>query len=148
MKKVILLMSIFFATAFFSQSLQAQTEAQRVELCARMNQGATFLLSYSTQLNAANEGQRPPQFNQGVALTKGNKYRFTICNNDELPGEAILQIYLKGRLLGSNYNAETGTMLQSIDFDCSVTDGYIVIIRFRDGREGAAVFVVSHVRTL
>jgi len=148
MKKVILLSSIFFTVAFFSQSLQAQTEAQRVELCARMTGGATFQSSYSIPLAAALDGQRPPEFRQAIALQKGNKYRLTVCNNDELPGEAIILFYHAGRLMGSNYNADTGVMLQSFDFDCNVTGPYMIIVRFKDGREGSAVCVLSHVRTL
>jgi len=148
MKKAILLTSIIFTAAFFSQSLQAQTEAQRVELCARMTDGATFLSSYSMQLHAARDGERPPDFRQGVALQRGNRYQFTICNDDELPGEAILQVMFQGRVIGSNYNAETGVMHRSFAFDCSVTGPYAIIIRFRDGREGSFVAILSHVRTL
>ena len=141
-------MSIFFTAAFFSQSLKAQTEAQRVELCARMTGGATFQNSYSIQLHAARDGERPPDFRQPMALVRGNRYRFTICNDDALPGEAVIQIFFQGRVLGSNYNPETGVIHQNLDFDCTVTGPYVIIIRFRDGMEGSAVAVLSHVRTL
>jgi len=147
MKKVILLIPIFFATAFFSQSLKAQSEAQRIELCAKMTQGATFISSYTAQLAAALDGQRAPVFRQGILMTKGNRYRFTICTDDDSAGEAIIQILNAGRVMGSNVT-ESGELRTSIDIECQKTDAYVIVISIKDGRDGSAVSILSHVRTL
>ena len=149
MKKVILFTSIFFTVAFFSQPLKAQTEAQRIELCTRSIQGATFANSFVIQFPAVRDGERIQEFKQGIALVKGNRYRFTLCNDDGLPGEAVIRVLFQGRVLVSNIHPETGALIQpSIDLDCSATGPYIIEIFFRDGAEGAAVCIFSHVRTL
>ena len=148
MKKVILLTTIFFTAAFFSESAVAQTEAQRIELCAKMTQGATFVSSYPVQLPAARDGERPPIFRQAVAMLKGNRYRFTICTGDDSSGEAVLEVLNAGRRLASSYNPETGTSFINVDIECQKTDAYVITVTFRDGREGTAVAILSHVRTL
>jgi len=148
MKKFILLTSIFFTTAFFSQSLKAQTEAQRIEYCTRMIDGATFQSSYSIQFPAQNPGERPQEFKQAIGMQRANSYRFTTCNDDALPGEAYIRIFHNGREIATNLHPQTGVLLQSFDFDCSTTGTYVVFIRFRDGMAGSAVSILSHVKTL
>ena len=149
MRKIFFLTVVVFATAFFSQSVKAQTEAQRIELCTKVAGGdATFLSSYPVQLGAASAGERAPNFKQATALKKGNRYRFTICTDEESAGEAILELFDEAKKAGSSYNAETGKTYQNFDFDCAKTAVYIIFISFKDGKEGSAVGILSHVKTL
>ena len=147
MKKIIFLASMLFTVAFFSQSIHAQTEAQKVELCSKVA-GGSFLQSYPVQLPAVNDGERPPMFRQPTALRGKNTYRFTICTDEESAGEAILQVFDEGKVIFSTYNNATGKQYPYIDFDCTKTAAYLIVITFKDGREGSAVAILSHLKTL
>ncbi len=148
MKKIFFLAILVFAVTFLSQEAKAQTEAQKVELCTKVAGNATFLSDYPVQLTGAKDGERAPVFKKAVALKKGNRYRFTICTDEESAGDAVLQLYDEGKMMGSSYNADTGKEYQSFDFDCNKTALYVIFISFRDGKEGSAVAVLSHVKTL
>ena len=148
MKKIFFLTTLLFTVAFFSQSVMAQTEAQKIELCTKMAQGATFLESYTVQLDGAKDGERAPISKKALAMRKGNKYRFTICTDEESPDEAILQLFDEAKLMGSSFNPETGKVYQSFDFDCSKTIICIIFLSFKNGKGGSAVAVLSHVKTL
>jgi len=63
-------------------------------------------------------------------------------------GEAVVQIMFNGREIATNYNSATGAIAHTLDFDCTATGAFAIIIRFNDGQEGSAVCIVSHVRTL
>ena len=149
MKKIFFLTLFLFIAAVFSQSVKAQTEAQRVDLCTKMAGDVTaFLGSYPVQLIGAKDGEREPVFRQGIALRKGNRYRFTICTDEESSGEAVLKLYDESKMMGSSYNPETGKEYQNFDFDCNKTAIYVMFISFKDGKEGSAIGVLSHVKTL
>jgi len=148
MKKIFFLTSLLFITAFFSQSIKAQTEAQRIELCTKVAGDATLEQSYAIQLSSAKDGERAPTFKKAVAMRKDNRYRFTICTDEESAGEGILQVWDEARIVGSSYNSSTGKTYQSFDFDCTKTAIYVIIISFKDDKGGSAVGVVSHVKTL
>ena len=147
-KVVVLLISIFFTAVFFSQTANAQTEAQRVELCTRVAGNVTFQSSYPIKLQAAVDGGRPPTFRQGIVLRKGNAYRFTLCTDEDSAGEAILTVFDEGRPIGSTFIPSTGVSYPSIDIECNKTAPYVIMVTFRDGKEGSAVAILSHVKTL
>jgi len=149
MKKIYFLTSLLFIAAFFSQSIKAQTEAQKVDLCTKVaGVDASLEKSYTVQLTAAASGQRAPAFKQAVMMRKGNRYRFTICTDEESFGEAVLELFDEAKKIGSSYNPETGKMYQSFDFDCTKSAIYVIFISFKDGKEGSAVGVLSHIKTL
>ena len=148
MKKYFFLTLVLFATAFFCQTVRAQTEAQRIDLCTRAaGADARFLQSYVIQLDAAREGQRPPDQRNPVAFIKGNRYRITVCTDEESAGEAIVQIYDEGRVIASNLTSD-GRILTSVELDINKTAPYVIRTFIKDGRQGSAVVIVSHVRTL
>ena len=149
MKKLFFLTSLLLTAAFFSKSAKAQTEAQRIEQCTKVAGGdATLEKSYTVQLDAAKDGGRAPVFKQAVAMRKGNRFRFTICTDEESAGDAILELYDEAKKVGTSYNPETGKTYQNFDFDCSKTAIYIIFVSFKDGKEGSSVAIMSHVKTL
>ena len=148
MKKIFIFTLLLGTVAFFSSTVNAQTEAQKVELCTKMAGGATLLSNYPVKLDAARDGERAQVFKNAAAMRKGNRYRFTICTDEESTGEAIMEVYDEGKMIGSSYNAETGKIYQNFDFECNKTAAYYIWIRFKDGKEGSAVGIVSHVKTL
>ena len=146
MKKVFFLTLFLCAAAFFSQSANAQTEAQKIELCTKVAGNATLEQSYTVQLTAAKDGERAPNFKKAVAMRKGNRYRFTICTDEESTGEAILEVLDEARKVGSSF--VNGKHFQSFDFDCTKSAAYVIFISFKDGKEGSAVAILSHIKTL
>ena len=148
MKKLFFLALFVLIGVFFGSSAKAQTEAQRIDLCAKAAGDATFQSDYVAQLAGAEDGQRAPIFRKALALRKGNRYRFTICTDEESAGEAILQLYDENKLMGSSYNPETDKEYQSFDFDCNKTAIYFIFISFKDGKAGSSVGILSHVKTL
>ncbi len=148
MKKIFFLTLFVFTVASFSQSVKAQAEAQKVDLCAKVAGDATFQSDYPVQLSGAEAGQRAPIYKKAVALRKGNRYRFTICTDEESSGDAVLQLYDENKLMGSSYYPDSGKEYQNFDFDCNKTAVYIIFISFKDGKEGSAIGILSHVKTL
>jgi len=148
MKKISFLIIFLFTVTLFSQTVNAQSEAQKVELCSKIAGGATLLESYPVQLEAAKDGQRAPVFRQAVMMRKGNKYRFTICTDEESAGEGILKLFDEAKQMLSSYDEATGKTYQNIDFDCQKSAVYIIFVSFKDGKQGSSVAVVSHVKTL
>jgi hypothetical protein len=149
MKHILFFTSILFIAALFSPSLKAQTEAQKIELCTKAaGADATLEQSYTVQLDATKDGERAKSFKKPVAIRKGNRYRFTICTDEESAGEAILDLFDEAKKVGSSYIAETGKTYQSFDFDCTKSAVYVIFISFKDGKEGSAVGVLSHIKTL
>ena len=148
MKKIFSLTLFLFITAFCLQSVKAQTEAQRVDLCAKLAGDASFLSDYPVQLSVASDGERAPVYRKAIALRKGNRYRFTICTDEESSGDAVLELYDQNKLMGSSYNPETGKEYRVFDFDCNKTAIYIVFVSFKDGKDGSAIGILSHVKTL
>ncbi|MDR0714302.1 MAG: hypothetical protein LBF89_08610 [Bacteroidales bacterium] len=146
MKKVLYL--VFLSGACFFRPAEAQTEAQRIELCVKIAGNVEFLYDYPTQLSGVRTGEKAPVFRKAIALRKGNRYRFTICTDEESTGEGVLQVYDENKLIGSSFDAETGAEYQSFDFDCQKTSIYIMFISFKEGKGGSAVGILSHVKTL
>ena len=146
MKKVIILTSIVLTTAFFSQ-VNAQAEAQRLELCTKVA-GNTFLSSYTINLEQPSGGGRQQPFKQALLMRKGNMYKFTVCTDDESTGEAYLELYDEGKRIGSTYNASTGKIFQSFEFECNKSATYVIFVKIKDEKKGSAISVLSHVKTL
>jgi len=146
MKKIFFLTLVLLTAAFYSQSVNAQTEAQRIELCTKAAGDCTFLSSYPVQLPAAGSGQKAPNFKQATILKKGNVYRFTICTDEESAGEAYLEVFDEAKKMGSSL--VDGKTYPSFNFECTKTAHYVFFVTFRDGKEGSAVAILSHVKTL
>ena len=147
MKKIIFLTLVLFAVTFFSQSVKAQTEAQRIELCAKVA-NATMQGSYVVQLDATSPGQRPQEFRQAFAFRAKVKYRITICTDEESDGEATVRLLEEAKVVGRSFDPQTGVSVQSFDFDCTKTGPYVIIAAIKDGKQGSAIIIVSMVKTL
>jgi len=87
-----------------------------------------------------------PVVKENMYLSKGIKYRFTICNADGSAGELTVAIYDRDRKVISSYDEKSGKSYNSIDFACNKTGMYTLWYSFRDGEQGMGVGVVSLVR--
>ncbi|MDR1865682.1 MAG: hypothetical protein LBR08_08955 [Bacteroidales bacterium] len=139
---------LFLSAAFVAPLVKAQTEAQRIDLCVKAAGDVRFLSDYPVQLSGSGSGEKAPVFRKAIALHKGNRYRLTLCTDEESAGEGVLQLFDENKLVGSSFNTKTGTDYQSFDFDCRKSVFYILFISFKEGKEGSAVAILSHVKTL
>lgn len=147
MKKISLL--FLLAVFTFTYSVNAQTEAQKVEICSGVaGADATYLKDFQVQLDAAQGNEKPPQAKYSMVLQKDTKYRLTICIDDDSPGKGFLQLLDGDKMLGSSYDAKTGREFKGFDFDCQKTGVYHIFIGFVDGKAGSGIGVLSFVKKL
>lgn len=147
MKRILILVSL---TLFiFELPIIAQpSEAQLVEFCIGQNSDVTYLKDFIVKLDAANPGEKKPEFRTSMVLSKNTEYKFSICNADESEGRGMIQLYDNNLLLGSSYNPATGKEFPGFTFKCQKTGVYHVFISFQEGKEGFAVGILSFVKRL
>ena len=144
--RIFIILALLIAGTY---TLQAQSAAALVDMCA-MGAGddATYLKDYIVELPAAQSSERPPVEKVTILLKKNTQYRLTICNSETSQGNAIIQLYDEGKLLGSTYNPETGREFQGFDFTCTKTGPYHIFLSFQDGKAGSAVCILSFIKIL
>ncbi len=141
---IILLLSVAF---FKPQDLQAQCNASLVTVCSsKLSADATYLKELRARLQPQESGQQLPVARFSLLLNSGNHYRFSICNAQEFPAKAILQLYDQDKLVGTTYFAKTKQHYPAFDFICPKTGVYKVLISFEDGKEGCAVGILSLIK--
>ncbi len=146
MKKILyILLPLFFV--FHGEEAKAQCNSSLVTICsAKLGDDATYLKELRARLKAHQKGQQKPVARFSLLLNKGNHYRFNICNAKEFNSKAILQLYDKGKMLGTSYFSKTGKHYPFFDFICPKTGVYKVLMSFDDGKEGCAVGILSLVK--
>jgi hypothetical protein len=147
MKNITFYLAIIFLTLGYT--VKAQTEAQKVEMCSRIaGPEATYVKDIIVDLPAAQGNEKIPSSKNTFIMRKDNKYRVTICTDDDSPGKGYVQLFDNQTMLGSSYNATTGKEFKSFDFDCQKTGAYHFIIQFLEGKAGKAVVIVSFLKKL
>ena len=145
-KNIILIIAIIIS---FGYTVNAQTEAQKVEICSGIaGQDATYQKDYPIDLPAATGDEKAPVAKYSMILQKDTKYRFTICTDDDSPGKGILQLLDLSTVIASTYNPTTGKEFKGFDFDCQKTGVYHLFITFHDGKAGRAIVILSFVKKL
>jgi len=143
MKKFYLILIIFFGLFVGNLTTSyAQSGDDLVEICNMVAGEATYLKDFKVSLDA---GDPPPNARYSLVLSKGVKYRLTVCNSKDYDGEAILDLFDNNRLLGSTYIVATGKDYPFFDFKCTKTGVYHVVVKFKDGKQGLAVAMLSYV---
>lgn len=126
------------------EKISAQSEAELVEICTMISDGATYLKDFKAKLEA--NPPAPARFS--IVLSKDTKYRLSICSSKDYPGEAILELYDNNRILASTHMVATGKDYPYVNFSCQKTGVYHIFIRFKDGKPGLAVGLLSFVEKL
>lgn len=143
---------IFFTTIVLninSFKAVAQSSSKLVDYCTTTaGEDATYLKDFVVELPAAGADGKAPEQRYTMLLSKNTEYRLTVCNADGSEGKAMLQLFDMNRLQATSYNAATGQSYQSVNFQCSKTGAYHLVISFIDGKPGSAVAIVSFIRTL
>jgi len=113
-----------------------------VNVCALGIGNATYLKDYKVKLSSSSVSPPTARFN--VILNKGTMYKLTACNADGYPGKAVVQLADNAKVLGTNIKTD-GTFVKAIGFQCQKTGMYSINVLFKDGKEGAAVIILSYI---
>lgn len=144
MKSLILILSIF---AFLSlPKVHGQCNSTLQDVCVGKIKGTTYLKDFKVKLQKASSGKKQPIAKYSLALSKGNHYRFTVCNDKYKDSKAIIQIYQGNKLVGSNFNKSNKKIYPAFDFLCNRTGVYSIYISYNDGMEGCSVTMLSLVK--
>jgi len=129
-----------------SNKLLAQSGQELVDICGMVaGDDATYLKDFQIKLEAAKPGEEPPRAAHSLVLSKNTKYRISICNSKDFPGEGIIQLYDNNRLLATNHIVATGKSYPSMEFKCTSTGVYHIFVTFKEGEQGLAVALLSFV---
>jgi len=145
MKNKFLIFTVFLFVLGFSGTAFAQTEDELVEICGMIAKDATYLKDFKIRLDA---GDPPPLQRFSVILKKDIKYRFSVCNSKDFEGKVILELFDNNRLVATTYIIATGKDYPYIDFLCTKTGAYHLTFKFKDGKAGLAVGLLSLVETI
>lgn len=137
MKNLIKIISVFLL-ALNVNFVSAQSD-DLVNVCALGIGNATYLKDFKVKLPA---GAPTAKFN--VILNKGTVYKFTVCNAEGYEGKAVITLSEAATKLGTNLKPD-GSFLDAVGFACQKTGMYYINCQFKDGKEGAAVVVMSYV---
>lgn len=145
MKNKFLIFAVLLFMFGFSGTAFAQTEDELVEICGLIAKDATYLKDFKVRLDA---GDPPPVQRFSVILKKDIKYRFSVCNSKDFEGKVVLDLYDNNRLLATTYIIASGKDYPTIDYVCTKTGAYHLSFKFKDGKQGLAVGLLSLVETL
>lgn len=145
MKRILFILTTILLIGALSKVTVAQTEDELVEICGMVAKEATYLKDFKIRLDA---GDPPPTQRFSVILKKDIKYRFSVCNSKDFEGKVVLELYDNNRLLATTYVVASGKDYPSIDYICSKTGAYHLFFKFREGKPGLAVGLLSLVETM
>lgn len=109
-------------------------------------ENTTYLKDFRVQLPKAVTVNALPVYKANMYLMKNMKYRFSLCNSEDSPGDLTITIYDQAKELISSYNKSTGKKYSSIDFICNKTGLYTLWYSFAQGNQGSGVGVVSMIK--
>ena len=140
MKRIILFLIVSFFV--FSGQLLAQTD-ELVNVCALDIGNATYLKDFKVKLQQSSV-KPAPSAKFSVVLNKGTTYKINVCNAEGYEGKAVVRLMENNNLLGTNQKPDGG-FVEAIGFGCQKTGVYQIQISFNEGKEGAAVAILSFV---
>jgi hypothetical protein len=104
---------------------------------------AFFLKEFKVKLSSGNPEKPAPVAKFSAYLKEGVTYRFNVADAKEYEGKLVLQLFKKGKMLGSTLNLDSGNDLKRFDFKCDNTATYQVLMSFINGKAGCAVGILS-----
>lgn len=140
MKKLIVIICAI-VLGMQTNQLIAQTD-ELVNVCALGIGNATYLKDYKFKLPGSSVSPPTAKFN--VIMNKGTMYKLTGCNADGYPGEVVIELKENASTLGTNLKSD-GTFVKAVGFQCQKTGMYSINVSFKDGKEGAAVVILSYI---
>lgn len=141
MKRTILVLTSLLIAAF---TLNAQDQQDLVGECALGIAGnTTYLKDFVIKLPEASGQIDIPVYKANIYLMKKQKYLFTQCNADNSEGELTIELYDEDKLITSSLNPKNGKVYPSVEFACNKTGLYTIWYKFKDGKNGMGVGIVS-----
>lgn len=140
MKRFLFILSVLFI--FIGLKAAYAQSDELVNVCALGIGNATYLKDYKVQLSASSVS--PPSAKFNVIMNKGTLYKLTVCNAEGYAGEAVVQLVETTTVLGTNLKQD-GSFLNAVGFQCTKTGMYSINVSFKDGKEGAAVVILSYI---
>ncbi len=140
MKQLLLLLTI--GVLLSANPVAAQSD-ELVNSCALNIGNATYLKDFKYKMPQS-AVKPPPSTKNSVLLNKGTIYKFSVCNADGYEGKLIVEIFDGPNKLVSNLKAD-GAIDNACGFSCMKSGVYSINAYFHDGKEGAAVCVMSYI---
>lgn len=142
--KQIYLLYLIITCLCYSGKATAQCGNALVEKAASQSGAdAIYLREFKVKFDGSERDKPIPVAKFPVLLNKNTTYRFNVCSAEEYEGRVILQLYLKGKLIGSTFDTQTSTDLRYFDFTTSKAATYEVLMSFNEGKPGCAVGILS-----
>ena len=138
--KHIFLLSLWLVLATGASFAQSDDLANS---CALNIGNATYLKDFKFKMPQS-AVKPPPSTKNKVVLNKGTIYKFSVCNADGFEGRLIVEIYDGTTKLVSNLKPDN-TIDPACGFSCMKSGVYEISAYFADGKEGAAVLVMSYI---
>ena len=125
-------------------ALYAQCNATLVEVAAaKSGISSVYIKEFKAKLKAGTARNPTPAAKFPTLLNKGINYQFTLANAQESEGQAILQLFDRGRMLGTTL--QEGRNYEKFNIVPERTGVYRVVISFLAGKAGCAAGVLSMV---
>jgi len=140
MKKILIL--TFLGIILGLNGLHAQSD-ELVNSCALNIGNATYLKDFKYKMPQS-AVKPPPSTKNSVVMNKGTIYKFSVCNADGYEGKLVFELYDGPNKLISNLKPD-GTISDAAGFSCMKNGVYSINAYFQDGKEGAAVLVMSFI---
>ncbi|MCK5822774.1 MAG: hypothetical protein KAG95_02150 [Bacteroidales bacterium] len=125
----------------FNNNIYAQSD-ELVNVCALDIGNATYLKDFKVKLQQSSV-KPSPSTKFSVLLNKGTIYQLNVCDAAGYEGKAVLMLFDHSKLLGSNQKGD-GTLMKAFGFQCQKTGVYNISVSFKNGKQGAAVTILSY----
>lgn len=104
---------------------------------------AIFLKEFKVKFKKGKANRPARVAKYSTFLKDSTTYRFNVVNAKEFDGKVILQLFRKGKLLGSTFDFTTSTYSKSFDYECNKTGTYQILMSFIEGKAGCATGIMS-----
>ena len=144
MKKIYLLFTIFISLACCDVCAQDVPSLLK-QAIAQSGKDAIYLRDFSVCFEAAKEGETAPKGKFPILLSKNTTYRFNVASDDMQQSQAIMDLYLDGELVMSNYNKEDSSYKRQLEITPKKAATYYLQFSFVNGNAGCAAAVVAKI---
>lgn len=138
MRKAIALLVI--ALSFWTGNAFGQSD-ELVNTCALNIGKATYMKDFKVKLQQSSV-KPPPSSKFSVLMNKGTIYKLNTCNAEGYEGKAVVELYDGSKKIATNLQSD-GTVKEAFGFFCQKSGVYKIRVFFKDGKEGAAVIILS-----
>jgi hypothetical protein len=121
----------------------AQCDQAMIDNCAGGNGNLKYIKHFRIRFSESKSEKNRSEGKFTMMLSKGNHYRFSVCNDPSKPGSTLMELSSDFSKFGGNYNAADNKEYRAFDFVCTKTGPYYLTMFFKEGKEGCGVCIVS-----